>query len=137
MSLDLVQWNGARRILRLPGQNQARTFADIALCPDRPMALNGTEKSFSLDVASNAVSLNLGEAYAPLGGENAPWGEEELPDASLRRNEFTLNRTLIFCRIVFILTPFSPRRPCPGNRLRLKPGLALKSVARHHPAGKL
>ena len=39
---------------------------------DAAMALNGTEKSFSLDVASNAVSLNLGEAYAPLGGRTPP-----------------------------------------------------------------
>lgn len=72
---------------------------------DTAMALNGTEKSFSLDVASNAVSLNLGEAYAPLGGENAPWGEEELPDASLRRNEFTLNGEKVFYYTVIMMLP--------------------------------
>lgn len=72
---------------------------------DTAMVLNGTEKSFSLDIASNAVSLNLGEAYAPLGGENAPWGEEELPDASLRRNEFTLNGEKVFYYTIIMLLP--------------------------------
>ncbi len=58
---------------------------------DIAMVLSGTEKGFSLDIAKASVALNLGGAYAPVGTENAPWGEEELPELSVRRNEFTVN----------------------------------------------
>ena len=58
---------------------------------DIAMVLNGTEKGFSLDIAKASVSLNLGQGYVPVGTENVPWGEEEIPEASVRRNEFTVN----------------------------------------------
>ena len=70
---------------------------------DIAVLLNDTEKSFSLEVTKNTVSLNPGEVYLSVGGENAPWedGEEsedskdskdsESLSAALRRNEFLLN----------------------------------------------
>ena len=51
---------------------------------DIAMVLNGTEKGFSLDIAKASVSLNLGQGYVPVGTENVPWGEEEIPEASVR-----------------------------------------------------
>lgn len=58
---------------------------------DTAMVLQNTEKSFSLEITKNAVSLNPGEAYTPVGGENAPWGEEEMPEGAVRRNQFQVN----------------------------------------------
>lgn len=55
---------------------------------DVAMILRDTEKSFSLEIAKNAVSLNPGEVYTPVGVENIPWEESGNPDISLRRNEF-------------------------------------------------
>ena len=94
--------SGAAAVKTLDCDYDNNTYLSLR---DTAMVLNGTEKSFSLDVASNAVSLNLGEAYAPLGGENAPWGEEELPDASLRRNEFTLNGEKVFYYTIIMMLP--------------------------------
>ena len=55
------------------------------------MALKDTDKSFSVEITKNAIALNLGNAYTPVGGENAPWETEEEPDATLRRNECKIN----------------------------------------------
>lgn len=55
---------------------------------DMAMVLKDTDKAFSLEIAKNSVSLNLGNAYAPVGVENALWENSENPDISLRRNEF-------------------------------------------------
>lgn len=37
---------------------------------DIAMILRDTDRRFSLDIAKSAVSLNLGEAYSPVGTEN-------------------------------------------------------------------
>ncbi|MDE7205711.1 MAG: D-alanyl-D-alanine carboxypeptidase [Lachnospiraceae bacterium] len=58
---------------------------------DIAVILNGTEKSFSLEITKNAVSLNKGGAYTPVGGENSAWEDSENPDISLRRNEFKVD----------------------------------------------
>ena len=58
---------------------------------DLAMVLKDTDKSFSLAITKNAVALNPGEDYAPLGTENIPWGEEEIPDTAVRRNEFKVS----------------------------------------------
>lgn len=58
---------------------------------DTAMALRGTDKAFSLEITRNAVSLERGNAYAPLGVENISWEEEEDPDITLRRNEFKVD----------------------------------------------
>lgn len=58
---------------------------------DLAMVLKDTGKSFSLEITKNAVALNPGEDYVPLGTENTPWGEEEIPDTSIRRNEFRVS----------------------------------------------
>ena len=58
---------------------------------DIAVVLNGTEKSFSLEITKNAVSLNKGGAYMPVGGENSAWEHSENPDMSLRRNEFKVD----------------------------------------------
>lgn len=58
---------------------------------DIAIVLGGTDKAFSLDITKNAVSLNLGGAYTPVGAENTPWENPENPDIALRRNEFKVN----------------------------------------------
>ena len=58
---------------------------------DLAMVLKDTDKEFSLVITKNAVTLNPGEAYEPVGGENDPWDSPENPNISLRRNEFTVN----------------------------------------------
>ena len=58
---------------------------------DIAVVLNGTEKSFSLEITKNAVSLNKGGAYMLVGGENSAWEHSENPDISLRRNEFKVD----------------------------------------------
>lgn len=75
------------------GHNTYYSLRDIA------MVLTGTDKSFSLTITKDAVSLNTGDTYAPVGGENAPWEEDkdnedegnEYPDISLKRNKFDVN----------------------------------------------
>ncbi len=58
---------------------------------DIAVALNGTGKTFSLEITKNAVSLTPGSAYTPVGVENIPWEDVENPDISLRRNEMKVN----------------------------------------------
>lgn len=58
---------------------------------DMAMALMDTDKSFSLEITKNAVSLNPGSTYTPVGGENVSWEDGENPDISLRRNEFKVS----------------------------------------------
>ena len=58
---------------------------------DMAMVLKDTDKAFSLAITKNAVSLNPGEAYEPVGGENDPWDSPANPNISLRRNEFKVN----------------------------------------------
>ena len=58
---------------------------------DIAMALKDTDKAFSLAVTRNAVALNQGNAYTPVGGENASWNSGANPKISLQRNEFKVN----------------------------------------------
>lgn len=58
---------------------------------DIAMILNDTDKSYALDITKNAISLNAGGVYTPVGVENLPWEDSKNPDLSLRRNEFTVN----------------------------------------------
>lgn len=72
---------------------------------DIAMILNYTEKSFSLEISKNAVSLNPGGVYTPAGGENAPWETRENPDVSLRRNEFKVNGQKVYYYTLIMLMP--------------------------------
>lgn len=63
---------------------------------DIAMALKDTDKSFSLEITKNAIALNPGNAYTPVGGEGVPWEnvlleDGEVPETSLRRNECKIN----------------------------------------------
>lgn len=58
---------------------------------DIAMVLKNTDKSFSLEITKNTVSLNTENAYTPAGVENIPWEEDDNPDIALRRNEFKVN----------------------------------------------
>lgn len=58
---------------------------------DIAMVLKDTDKSFSLEITKNAVSMNLGNPYTPVGVENLPWEDSKNPDLSLRRNEFKVS----------------------------------------------
>lgn len=63
---------------------------------DIAVVLNDTDKSFSLEITKNTVSLNKGNAYTPLGVENTSWENNENPDISLKRNEFKVNDKVVF-----------------------------------------
>ena len=58
---------------------------------DMAMVLKNTDKSFSLGISKNTVSLSIGNDYVPVGGENTPWEDDENPNISLRRNEFKVS----------------------------------------------
>lgn len=62
---------------------------------DMAMAFRDTDKSFSLQITKNTVSLNPGNVYTPVGVENVPWEDDENPDISLRRNEFKVNEETV------------------------------------------
>lgn len=72
---------------------------------DVAMVLNDTGKSFSLEVTRNAVSLNLGSAYTPVGTESALWEDDENPNISLRRNEFEVNGEMVFYYTLIMKLP--------------------------------
>ena len=63
---------------------------------DIAVLLKDTDKSFSLEVTGNTVSLDTGNVYEPLEVENIPWEEDENPDIALRRNEFKVNEEEVF-----------------------------------------
>lgn len=63
---------------------------------DIAMILKDSGKSFSLNITKNAIALDMGNVYTPVGVENAPWEISENPDISLRRNEFKVNGQKVF-----------------------------------------
>lgn len=63
---------------------------------DMAVLINDTDKSFSLEITKNAVSLVLGNTYAPVGVENDPWEDDVNPDIALRRNEFKVNGEIVY-----------------------------------------
>ena len=74
---------------------------------DVAMILRDTDKMFSLEITKNAVSMKLGDAYIPVGSENAPWESSENPDLALRRNEFQVNGQKVFYyTMLYAQTPF-------------------------------
>ena len=72
---------------------------------DIAMLLKDTDKSFSLEITSNTVSLNMGNVYVPAGVENVPWEDDENPDISLKRNEFKVNEQTVFYYSLIIKLP--------------------------------
>ena len=58
---------------------------------DIAMVLKGTDKAFSLSITKNAIALNPGKSYEPVGGENDSWDDFANSNISLRRNEFKVN----------------------------------------------
>lgn len=78
---------------------------------DIAMLLGDTDKSFSLEITRNAVSMELGNAYTPVGVENASWDSSEKQDVTLRRNEFKVNGQDVFY-YTFILKLPSGHHDC-------------------------
>ena len=72
---------------------------------DMAMLLKDTDKSFSLQITSNTVSLNIGNDYAPVGVENTPWEDDENPDISLKRYEFKVNEQTVFYYTMIMKLP--------------------------------
>ena len=72
---------------------------------DVAMVLKDTDKEFSLAITKNAVTLNPGEAYESVGGENDSWDSSENPNISLRRNEFTVNEQNTFYYTLIVMMP--------------------------------
>ena len=63
---------------------------------DIAMALRDTDKSFSLEITKDAVSLELGNTYTPVGVENVFWEDSENPDITLRRNKFKVSGQSVY-----------------------------------------
>ena len=72
---------------------------------DIAMVLKDTDKSFSLDITKNTVSLNMGNVYTPVGVENVPWEDSENPDISLLRNEFKVNGQNVYYYTLIMRLP--------------------------------
>ena len=72
---------------------------------DMAMVLKDTDKAFSLSITQNAIALNPGESYEPVGGENDSWDSFENPNVSLRRNEFTVNGQNTFYYTLIVMMP--------------------------------
>ena len=72
---------------------------------DIAMVLKDTDKEFSLSIKKNAIALNPGEAYAPVGGENVSWDSSTNPNISLRRNEFKVNEQNTFYYTLIMMMP--------------------------------
>ena len=72
---------------------------------DIAMLLKDTDKSFSLEITNNTVFLNTGDAYTPVGVENTSWEDGEIPDVSLRRNEFNVNGQEVFYYTLIMKLP--------------------------------
>lgn len=75
---------------------------------DMAMLLQDTDKAFSLEITKNAVSLNPGSAYTPVGVENDAWEDSEdseKPDISLRRNELQINEETAFYYTLILQLP--------------------------------
>lgn len=72
---------------------------------DIAMLLKDTDKSFSLEITNNTVYLNTGDAYTPVGVENTSWEDGEIPDVSLRRNEFNVNGQEVFYYTLIMKLP--------------------------------
>ena len=72
---------------------------------DIAMLLKDTDKLFSLEIASNTVSLNPGNVYMPVGVENVPWEDSDNPDISLRRNECKVNGQTVFYYTLIMKLP--------------------------------
>lgn len=66
---------------------------------------NNTDKSFSLEITKNTVSMVLGNTYAPVGVENTPWEDDVNPDIALRRNEFKVNEEIVYYYTLIMKLP--------------------------------
>ena len=72
---------------------------------DMAMLFKDTDKSFSLQITGNTISLNMGNAYVPVGVENTPWEDDDNPDISLRRYEFKVNEQTVFYYTMIMKLP--------------------------------
>ena len=72
---------------------------------DMAMVLKDTDKEFALDITKNAVSLNMGNVYTPVGVENVPWENSENPDISLLRNEFKISGQNVYYYTLIMKLP--------------------------------
>lgn len=72
---------------------------------DIAVVLKDTDKSFSLEITNNAVSLNKEDVYVPVGVENVPWEDIENPDISLLRNEFKVSGQNVYYYTLIMKLP--------------------------------
>lgn len=72
---------------------------------DIAMVLKDTDKAFSLAITKNAVALNTGKGYKPVGGENVSWNSRRNPNIALRRNEFKVNGQNTFYYTMIAMMP--------------------------------
>ena len=72
---------------------------------DMAMLFKDTDKSFSLQITGNTISLNMGNVYVPVGVENTPWEDDDNPDISLRRYEFKVNEQTVFYYTMIMKLP--------------------------------
>ena len=81
------------------GNNTYFSLRDIA------MVLKDTDKEFSLSITKNAIALNPGKSYEPVGEENISWDSLTNPNISLRRNEFQVNEQNTFYYTMIVKMP--------------------------------
>lgn len=72
---------------------------------DIAMLLKDTEKAFSLEITENAISLNRGAVYMPVGLENASWEDDGNPNIPLRRNEFEIDEETVLYYTMILKLP--------------------------------
>ena len=72
---------------------------------DIAMILKDTDKAYSLSVTKNAVALNLGQTYKPVGGENVSWDSPISLNISLLRNEFKINGEKAYYYTLIAMVP--------------------------------
>lgn len=72
---------------------------------DIAMILEDTDKSFSLAITRNSVSMMTGDTYTPVGVENIPWEDDGNPAVSLRRNAFTVNEQEVLYHTMILRLP--------------------------------
>lgn len=93
---------GVRTVKTLDYSYDYNTYLSLR---DIAMLLKETDKAFSLEITGNAISLNPGNVYTPVGVENIPWEDDENPDISLRRNEFKVNEETVFYYTLIVKLP--------------------------------
>ncbi|SCY38445.1 D-alanyl-D-alanine carboxypeptidase [Lachnospiraceae bacterium XBB2008] len=88
-NLTLVRYDGEQFMIRTIhydyGNNRYISLRDLA------SALTGTDKHFDVSVSSEQTTITTGIDYAPIGGENTEFDEEEYETGGIRINPISID----------------------------------------------